>query len=227
MRAESRAERSRAGTRHDAAGYHIRRVRFHRSLACAAPGPSGLARSRGGSPAGTGALLAALRAKGETPEEIRGLAAGMRELAVDPGIPPDLGAVDVVGTGGDGSGSLNLSTGSALLAAIEVGHKSVGLSRDWYTAGLSILAVGMVALGTTIARLSKAGKWRVLADPLRYLALLTAGVLMPLTFGWRFIDRDTYDTLHYALTINWWLGGLIFGWGAVHHRSRGLGEIAP
>ncbi len=64
-----------------------------------------------------GALLAALRAKGETPEEIRGLARGMRGLALDPGIPGDLGAVDVVGTGGDGSGSLNLSTGAALLAA--------------------------------------------------------------------------------------------------------------
>ena len=78
-----------------------------------------------------GALLAALRAKGETPEEIRGLAAGMRGLAVDPGIPADLGAVDVVGTGGDGSGSLNLSTGSALLAAacgvpvVKHGNRSV------------------------------------------------------------------------------------------------------
>ena len=78
-----------------------------------------------------GALLAALRAKGETPEEIRGLASGMRGLAVDPGIAPELGAVDVVGTGGDGSGSLNLSTGSALLAAacgvpvVKHGNRSV------------------------------------------------------------------------------------------------------
>jgi hypothetical protein len=118
------------------------------------------------------------------------------------------------------------AAGSVVLAAIEIGYKSVGLSRDWYTAGLSVLALAMLVLGTALARAAKPGRWRVLADPLRYLALLTAGVLMPLTFGWRFIDRATYDTLHYALTVNWWLGGFIFGWGAVYHRSRGLGLLA-
>jgi anthranilate phosphoribosyltransferase len=64
-----------------------------------------------------GALLAGLRAKGETAEEIRGFATAMRELAVDPCIPAGAPIVDTVGTGGDGSGSLNLSTGAGLLAA--------------------------------------------------------------------------------------------------------------
>lgn len=64
-----------------------------------------------------GALLAGLRAKGETPEEIRGFATAMRELAVRPAIPDGAPIVDTVGTGGDGSGSLNLSTGTGLLAA--------------------------------------------------------------------------------------------------------------
>ncbi|MGD8494574.1 MAG: anthranilate phosphoribosyltransferase [Gemmatimonadales bacterium] len=70
-------------------------------------------------PAVAGAVLVALRLKGETPEEVRGFARGMRALAVRPELPEALTrqAVDVVGTGGDGSGSLNLSTGSALLAA--------------------------------------------------------------------------------------------------------------
>lgn len=68
-------------------------------------------------PAMAGALLAALRAKGETPAEIRGFARAMRKLAQRPDIRADLACVDIVGTGGDGSGSLNLSTGSALLAA--------------------------------------------------------------------------------------------------------------
>lgn len=67
-------------------------------------------------PALIGALLAALRAKGETPEEVRGLARGMRRLALVPDLD-GAGAVDIVGTGGDGSGSLNLSTGAALAAA--------------------------------------------------------------------------------------------------------------
>ena len=49
-----------------------------------------------------GAMLAALRAKGESAEELRGFATVMRELAVDPGIPGGPPTVDIVGTGGDG-----------------------------------------------------------------------------------------------------------------------------
>jgi len=78
-----------------------------------------------------GALLAALRAKGETAEEIRGFANAMRELAQP--YPGTAGseAADCVGTGGDASGSLNISTGTALLAAacgipmIKHGNRSV------------------------------------------------------------------------------------------------------
>jgi anthranilate phosphoribosyltransferase len=82
-------------------------------------------------PARAGAILAGLRAKGETAEEIRGLATAMRELALKPEMPAGLLAADSVGTGGDGSGSLNLSTGAALLAAaagmpmVKHGNRSV------------------------------------------------------------------------------------------------------
>lgn len=82
-------------------------------------------------PALAGALLAALRAKGETAEEIRGFATAMRELALKPAIPDGAPTVDTVGTGGDGSGSLNLSTGAGLLAAaagarvVKHGNRSV------------------------------------------------------------------------------------------------------
>ena len=78
-----------------------------------------------------GALLAGLRAKGETADEIRGFATAMRELAVKPEIPDGAPTVDTVGTGGDGSGSLNLSTGTGLLAAasgsrvVKHGNRSV------------------------------------------------------------------------------------------------------
>jgi anthranilate phosphoribosyltransferase len=67
-------------------------------------------------PAVAGAVLTALRAKGETPDEVRGFARAMRAVATDPMVDVT-GAVDVVGTGGDRSGSLNLSTGSALVTA--------------------------------------------------------------------------------------------------------------
>jgi anthranilate phosphoribosyltransferase len=68
-------------------------------------------------PALSGGLLIALKNKGESAAEIRGFALAMRALAQKPEIPPGKAYVDIVGTGGDGSGSLNLSTGSALLAA--------------------------------------------------------------------------------------------------------------
>jgi anthranilate phosphoribosyltransferase len=82
-------------------------------------------------PAMTGALLAAIRAKGVTPEELRGFALGMRALARRPGIEAGADAVDIVGTGGDKSGSYNISTGASLLAAaaglpvIKHGNRSV------------------------------------------------------------------------------------------------------
>src|ERR1700731_4945929 len=68
-------------------------------------------------PAMAGALLSALRAKGVTAAEVRGFAAAMRSLARRPELPAGLDAIDIVGTGGDASGSLNLSTGAALLTA--------------------------------------------------------------------------------------------------------------
>lgn len=68
-------------------------------------------------PALAGAVLAALRSKGVTAAEVRGFAAGMRTLARKPALPEGVEAIDIVGTGGDGSGSLNLSTGAALLTA--------------------------------------------------------------------------------------------------------------
>jgi len=68
-------------------------------------------------PAMAGALLVALRAKGVTADELRALAIGMRAIARRPKLPSGSPLVDMVGTGGDGSGSFNLSTGAALLAA--------------------------------------------------------------------------------------------------------------
>jgi anthranilate phosphoribosyltransferase len=62
------------------------------------------------------ALLVALRTKGESPQEIAGAASAMRRRAV--AIPHRVaGVVDTCGTGGDGSGSFNISTAAALVAA--------------------------------------------------------------------------------------------------------------
>ncbi len=67
-------------------------------------------------PAQIGGLLIGLRAKGETVGEIVGAARAMRAHAVAlPAKTPDL--VDTCGTGGDGSGTFNVSTAAALIAA--------------------------------------------------------------------------------------------------------------
>ncbi len=68
------------------------------------------------SPAQVGALLAALAAKGEAPEELAGAAAALRGRAV-PVVTTCKPLLDVCGTGGDASGSFNISTAAAFVAA--------------------------------------------------------------------------------------------------------------
>ncbi|WKX69486.1 anthranilate phosphoribosyltransferase [Streptomyces sp. XD-27] len=66
-------------------------------------------------PAQIAGLLVALRAKGETVSELEGLANGMLAHAVPLRVAGD--TVDVVGTGGDGACTVNVSTMSAIVAA--------------------------------------------------------------------------------------------------------------
>ena len=66
-------------------------------------------------PAQLAALLMGLRMRGETVDELAGFATAMRERVVRVEAPD--GAIDVVGTGGDGSGTFNISTTAALVTA--------------------------------------------------------------------------------------------------------------
>ena len=63
-----------------------------------------------------GAFLVALRLKGETADEIAGCAEAMREHVL-PVRPRRDDLVDTAGTGGDGAGTLNISTAAAIVAA--------------------------------------------------------------------------------------------------------------
>jgi anthranilate phosphoribosyltransferase len=67
------------------------------------------------SPAQIGAFVTALRLKGETVDEITGMARVMREKALR--VHVDSPVIDTCGTGGDGSGSFNVSTAAAFVAA--------------------------------------------------------------------------------------------------------------
>ncbi|MBO4227561.1 anthranilate phosphoribosyltransferase [Bradyrhizobium neotropicale] len=67
------------------------------------------------SPSQIGGLLMALRVRGETVEEITGAASAMRSKMLRVSAPLD--TVDIVGTGGDASGSVNVSTCAAFIVA--------------------------------------------------------------------------------------------------------------
>jgi len=81
----------------------------------AARGAMGAVMDGEATPAQLAALLMGLRMRGETVDELAGFAAAMRERVVRVEAPD--GAIDVVGTGGDGSGTFNISTTAALVAA--------------------------------------------------------------------------------------------------------------
>ena len=66
-------------------------------------------------PGQIGGFLMALRVRGETVDEISGAVATMRDKMLRVEAPE--GAIDIVGTGGDGSHSLNISTASAFVIA--------------------------------------------------------------------------------------------------------------
>jgi anthranilate phosphoribosyltransferase len=66
-------------------------------------------------PSQMGGLLMGMRVRGESVDEITGAARIMRSKAVTIDAPP--GTIDTVGTGGDGSGSFNISTATGLVVA--------------------------------------------------------------------------------------------------------------
>lgn len=93
-------------------------------IAAAAEGPLSPAQARtafeilfngDATPSQTGGLLMAMRTRGETVEEYTAAAAVMREKCLPVKAPE--GAMDIVGTGGDGKHTLNISTATAFVVA--------------------------------------------------------------------------------------------------------------
>ncbi len=106
-------------------------------------------------PSQIGGFLMALRVRGETVEEIAGAVATMRAKML-PVVAPD-NAIDIVGTGGDQSGSYNISTCSALVAAAAgakiAKHGNRALSSKSGTADtLEVLGVNLDIDPVAIAR---------------------------------------------------------------------------
>ena len=89
-------------------GHHLSREDAHELMGSIMDGEA--------TPAQIAGFLVALRTKGETADEIAGFAEAMREHVV-PVTPQRSPVVDIVGTGGDGAHTFNISTAAALVAA--------------------------------------------------------------------------------------------------------------
>lgn len=80
----------------------------------------------------TAAILIGMRVRGEKADEIAGFAKALRHMCIK--VPLEVDAIDTAGTGGDGVGTINVSTASALLAAylgvkvLKHGNRSVSSS---------------------------------------------------------------------------------------------------
>ena len=95
---------------------HIAKVATGKSLSFEeARSAFGVIMSGEATPSQIGGFLMGLRVRGETVEEISGAVAAMRERMTRVEAPD--GAIDIVGTGGDGSHSVNISTASAFVIA--------------------------------------------------------------------------------------------------------------
>src|SRR5690606_31361888 len=106
-------------------------------------------------PSQTGAFLMGMRIKGESVGEIAAAVSIMREKMIPVDAPED--AVDIVGTGGDGVGTLNISTAASILVAsmgvpvAKHGHRALS-SKSGSPQALAALGVKLDLDPTGIAR---------------------------------------------------------------------------
>ena len=109
---------------------------------------------QGAHPAQIAAFLVLLRAKGETGEEVAGLARAMLESGVEVTLSStDLRnrpLLDIVGTGGDGIGSVNISTGATVIAAAADGAVAVAKHGNRSVSSLCGSADVVEALGVAL-----------------------------------------------------------------------------
>lgn len=129
-------------------------------------------------PAQIAGLLMAMRVRGETVAEMTGAVRAMRARMI--GIEAPDGAMDIVGTGGDDSGSLNISTAAALVVAgcgvpvAKHGNRALS-SRSGAADALAALGVHMeTPIERLPAVLAEAGMVFLLA-PRHHAALRHAG----------------------------------------------------
>src|SRR3989442_13839811 len=129
-------------------------------------------------PAQITGFAVALRMKGETPGEVSGLAEAMMEHASPIAVPGRL--VDLVGTGGDGARTVNVSTMGTIVAAaagarmIKHGNRAAS-SACGAADGLEALGVGIDLPPAATAELAAQAGGAFLVAPLSHPAPRSAG----------------------------------------------------
>jgi anthranilate phosphoribosyltransferase len=129
-------------------------------------------------PTQIGGFLMALRVRGETVDEIAGAVAVMREKMTRVDAPAH--AIDIVGTGGDNSGSYNVSTCAAFIAAgagatiAKHGNRSLS-SKSGSAEALGELGLDLEASPATIARCIKEGGLGFMFAPMHHAAMRHVG----------------------------------------------------
>lgn len=129
-------------------------------------------------PSQIGGLLMALRVRGETVPEIAGAVASMRSRMLEVSAPDN--AIDIVGTGGDQSGSYNVSSCSAFVVAgagvpvAKHGNRALS-SRSGAADALAALGINIEADANTIGRsITEAGLGFMFA-PMHHSAMRHVG----------------------------------------------------
>lgn len=129
-------------------------------------------------PSQMGAFLMALRIRGETVEEITGAARVMRAKALAVSAPDE--AIDTCGTGGDASGTYNISTGAALVVAAcgvpvaKHGNRALS-SRSGSADVLSALGVNIEAEKARVEDCLKTARIGFLMAPRHHAAMRHVG----------------------------------------------------
>ena len=129
-------------------------------------------------PSQIGGLLMALRVRGETVPEIAGAVASMRSRMLEVSAPDN--AIDIVGTGGDQSGSYNVSSCSAFVVAgagvpvAKHGNRALS-SRSGAADALAALGINIEADANTIGRSIKEAGLGFMFAPMHHSAMRHVG----------------------------------------------------
>ena len=115
---------------------------------------------------------------------------------------------------------VSVAAGSLTCAILQV----LGAPQEWWLSALVALAL----LATLLAYRLKGSEsaWTLLANPLRFSALVATSVILPLGIGWWIASGAGGFHFDASLATAWTLGAILYAYAAVQEQSRWLGRAA-